>query len=101
MVSMKNPPHLLQRDLAHATDYATWREIALELDHREGHDVWRAEDACDGYDHWLIKERLLELRRMRRDNDVRRLGFRLHETTCFRGFHVKHDNLHLNKNNGK
>ena len=76
---MKNPPPLLQRDLAHAPDYATWREIALEMDHRDGNDIWRAEDACEGYDHWLIKERLLEVRRMRREQDVRRLVFRLHE----------------------
>ena len=33
---MKNPPDFLLRDLDHAEDYETWREIALELDHLDG-----------------------------------------------------------------
>lgn len=79
---MRNPPRQLLDDLddlANAGDYTTWREISVELDRIEGKDMWRAEDATDEYDYWLVKERLTELRRMRRKKDVRRLVFSLHE----------------------
>lgn len=69
----------LQDELTNAADYRTWRDIAVELDRVQGKDMWRAQDATDEYDFWLVKERLTELRRMRRRKDVRRLVFALHE----------------------
>jgi TAG lipase / steryl ester hydrolase / phospholipase A2 / LPA acyltransferase len=66
-------------DLNHAGDYRTWREIAFELDRLEGHDAWKADDTSDDYDHLLIKERLSQMRSLRRKGDVRRLVYMLHE----------------------
>jgi len=68
-----------QRDLEHAQDYRSWREIALELDREDGSDDWRADEASEDYDHLLVKERLSQMRGLRRRGDVRRLVFALHE----------------------
>ncbi|SFF52854.1 NTE family protein [Fontimonas thermophila] len=83
---MKNPPRFFSRlraqrlkDLDHATDYRSWREIALELDRLEGADAWKADDTSDDYDYLLIKERLLSLRRLRCAGDARQLAFELYE----------------------
>ena len=67
------------RDLEHAQDYASWHEIAEELDRLEGLDAWRADDASDDYDYLLIKERLAEMRALRSAGEVRHLAFALHE----------------------
>ncbi|MCR9090242.1 DUF3336 domain-containing protein [Algiphilus sp.] len=67
------------RDLEHASDYGSWREIAEELDRLEGVDQWRADDTSDDYDYLLIKERLAEMQALRSAGDVRRLAFALHE----------------------
>lgn len=67
------------RELEQAPDYASWREIAQELDRLEGLDAWREESASPLYDYRLIRERLEEMRRLRRAGDVRRLVFALHE----------------------
>ncbi|MCK5770567.1 DUF3336 domain-containing protein [Algiphilus sp.] len=67
------------RDLEHAQDYASWHEIAEELDRLEGLDAWRADDASDDYDYLLIKERLAEMRALRSAGEVRHLAFSLHE----------------------
>lgn len=68
-----------QRDLDHAPDYASWREIAAELDRLEGLDDWREDDTSDDYDYLLIKERLAEMRALREAGEVRHLAFMLNE----------------------
>lgn len=67
------------QDLAQAQNYASWRELAEEADRLEGLDVWREESVSDLYDYVLIRERLEEMRRLRRSGEVRRLVFALHE----------------------
>lgn len=67
------------RDLDQAQDYASWREISLELDTLEGADAWKQDDTSDDYDHLLIKERLAEMRALRKNGDVRQLVFNLYE----------------------
>jgi TAG lipase / steryl ester hydrolase / phospholipase A2 / LPA acyltransferase len=80
------PPRLVKklraarlRDLQHAQTYAGWREIALELDRLEGADAWRQDDSSDDYDHLLIKERLGQMRELRRQGRVGPLVFALGE----------------------
>lgn len=68
-----------RRDLDHAGDYASWHEIATELDRLEGNDVWKQDDTSDDFDHLLIRERLLEMRELRRRADARQLAFNLYE----------------------
>lgn len=67
------------RDLAAATDYASWRAIALELDQLEGADAWKQDETSDDYDYLLIRERLSLMRALRRQGDVRELTFHLGE----------------------
>jgi TAG lipase/steryl ester hydrolase/phospholipase A2/LPA acyltransferase len=83
---MRNPPRVSppliaqrRKDLAHASDYRSWREIAQELDRLEGADVWKQDDTSDDYDYLLIKERLSEMRELRRLADAPRLAFKLGE----------------------
>jgi predicted acylesterase/phospholipase RssA len=70
---------LRRSDLQHASDYASWREIAQELDRLEGSDAWKEDETSDDYDHYLIKERLDQMRALRRRANVRPLVFMLHE----------------------
>jgi len=67
------------RDLDRATTYAEWREIALDLDRLEGADAWKQDEMSDDYDYLLIKERLAEMRELRRSGEVRQLVFCLAE----------------------
>lgn len=66
-----------RRDLVHAVNYDTWKEIALELDALEGGAAWRADDASGEYDFLLIRERLEQLRALRAAGHVRPLVFEL------------------------
>lgn len=67
------------KDLAAATRYEIWREVALELDRLEGADAWKHDDTSDDYDYLLIRERLQLMRELRRRGDVRELTFHLAE----------------------
>lgn len=51
-----------------ATDYAGWREAAVELDRREGLDSWRDDDVSDDYDWRLVRSRLRQIRQYRAEN---------------------------------
>ena len=65
--------------MAHATDYAAWREAAQEHDRLSGAAAWREQDESPDYDYQLIRARLDELRALRRHGDIARLVFALHE----------------------
>jgi len=67
------------RDLANAADYATWKQIALELDRVEGADAWKQDETSDDYDYLLIRESLMRMRELRASGDVRQLVFNLVE----------------------
>lgn len=66
-----------QRDIAHASSYREWREIAQELDRLEGLEAWKLDEASGDYDYRLIRERLAHLRRLRQAGDLRELSFDL------------------------
>jgi predicted acylesterase/phospholipase RssA len=68
------------QDLHAAADYASWREIALELDRLEGADAWKQDETSEEYDYLLIKERLQLMRSLRRSGSVRQLSFHLAES---------------------
>src|SRR3569833_2304956 len=68
------------RDLQAETDYATWREVAVDLDRLEGADAWKQDETSDEYDYLLIKERMGLMRRLRRNGAVRELAFHLAES---------------------
>ena len=75
----RNPLPARLRDLEHAQTYAEWREVSLDLDRMEGAEAWKQDEASDDYDHFLIRERLAEMRSLRNAGEVRRLVFALHE----------------------
>src|SRR3569623_1499758 len=68
-----------RRGLEQAATYAEWREIALDLDRLEGSEAWKQDEMSDDYDYLLIKERLHEMRELRRSGEVRQLVFSLAE----------------------
>tara|TARA_R110000787_G_scaffold6770_20_gene23578 strand:+ start:6324 stop:7799 length:1476 start_codon:yes stop_codon:yes gene_type:complete len=67
------------RELDAAQSFAEWREIALDLDRLEGAEAWKQDEASDLYDHFLIRERLTDMRRLRESGEVLRLVHTLHE----------------------
>ena len=62
-----------------AEDYTTWREIAAELDRREGLDDWKADEVSDDYDWRLIRSRLRQLRELHAAGDVAELVHHLRQ----------------------
>lgn len=52
----------LELSRQHASNYAEWREISLELDAHAGNDLWKIETASSLYNHELLRERLLTLK---------------------------------------
>ena len=75
----RNPLASRLRELDSAQTYSEWREIALDLDRLEGAEAWKQDEASDDYDHFLIHERVTEMRRLRASGEVRRLVHALHE----------------------
>lgn len=67
------------KDLAAATEYRTWREVALDLDRLEGMDAWKQDETSDDYDYLLVRERLQLMRELRARGNVRELTFHLAE----------------------
>ena len=83
---MLTPPRTTRRliaqrqlDLDHAADYRAWKEIALDLDRLEGGEVWKQDETSDDYDYLLIRERVSQLRELRKRADARQLAFELYE----------------------
>lgn len=82
----RNPPKTLRKlvhqrcaDLEQAANYPAWRTIAAEIDALEGWDQWRQDDTSEDFDYLLIRERLSEMRELRRRAAVRELVFCLQE----------------------
>ncbi len=68
--------------LAQATDYAAWSAAAQEHDRLTGAVEWRDQAESSDYDYRLVQarlEELRELRELRRQGEVARLVFCLHE----------------------
>ena len=65
--------------LAQATDYAAWSAAAQEHDRLTGAVEWRDQAESSDYDYRLVQARLEELRELRRQGEVARLVFCLHE----------------------
>ena len=76
---MKRALRQLERDIAHAPDYTTWREASAEHDQRSGADAWKEIDRSPYYDYELIRNRLGQIRQARERGNVSQLVFHLHE----------------------
>ena len=59
----------LERDLAEASDYETWLEVAEALDTIEGGAAWRAEDVSEHYDAGALRHSLHKLERFTRERE--------------------------------
>ena len=79
MITTKRALRRCEDAIALATDYATWREAALEHDRLSGAAEWKEQDESADYDYQMIRARLNELRNLRRQRDVAKLVFCLHE----------------------
>src|SRR3990167_7944143 len=62
-----------------ATDYASWRTHAAELDVLQGLDEWKDNPNSKFYQYKLIQQRLINLKNWRRTNDWPELIFSLRE----------------------
>jgi NTE family protein len=69
----------LEQEMAQASDYSAWLELATRYDREAGNDRWRSREESSLYDHASIRTRLERLRRLRQQNDERRLLFVLNE----------------------
>lgn len=69
----------IQRDLDHAEDYSTWRELALAFDKESGLEEWKLRQTSDLYDHHLIRSRLNKLKIMRKRREDIELFYTLNE----------------------
>lgn len=55
----------MEEDLAQASNYHEWKEIALMLDDLTGLNAWKQDNSSPFYDYELIASRLTRLRRFR------------------------------------
>lgn len=62
-----------------ATCYDEWKDRALAEDRRTGAEDWKAQEACELYDHEVIRWRYDELLEIRRSGDPHRLCYYLNE----------------------
>lgn len=69
----------LRRALKAATDYDTWYETAEALELLEGVDEWREADESPDYDYALIRTRLAEFRRLRRQGRIDTLVYHMRQ----------------------
>ncbi len=76
---MKAKLKQLKATMANALSYAEWKEAAIEHDRTSGMEAWKNDEFSPDYDWQLIKAKLEELRRLRRDKAVLKLAFALHE----------------------
>ena len=56
--------------LKEATDYKTWKKLAIQLDQLEGKEEWKKEKESPLYDYELIEFRLNKLRDLRAKGDI-------------------------------
>ncbi len=68
-----------RQQLAQAADYASWRELARELDTADGHDAWKADPVSSAYDYKQIQHQLAELRRWHKQGNWTQLVYILRE----------------------
>lgn len=68
-----------EEQMHNATDYATWKQAAQELDHRKGMDDWKEDETSDIYDWRLIRSRLRQIRQFRAENDTAKLVYHLRQ----------------------
>src|SRR5690349_2999535 len=68
-----------RKAIANARDYQTWHDAAQELDRWEGMETWREEEASPDYDYRLIRERLTQLRKLRKNNEIGKLTYYLRQ----------------------
>lgn len=76
---MKRRLKNLQKELDHAENYETWRELALEFDKETGLDEWKSRQNSDFYDHHLIRSRLNKLKELRKTKQDDELLYMLNE----------------------
>ncbi len=69
----------LETAMGEAADYGEWSEAAREHDRLSGAEEWKSEEETPLYDWQLIRSRVRLLRRLRKDGDIPRLVFYLHE----------------------
>lgn len=73
------PLKALAKQLAQASSYQQWRDIAAEHDERSGAAAWRLEDETPLYDYEATRKRLDSLRAYRKAGDNHGLLFALNE----------------------
>lgn len=64
------PISSLRQSLRLAKDYSQYEDIAERLDYEIGNDIWRRNSQSRKYDHRVIAERLVQLRRARLEDDI-------------------------------
>ena len=68
-----------EKDMLVAESYSEWVSAAIAHDKRHGNDAWRKVDESSHYDYVAIRERLVNLRELRKNRDADGLLFALNE----------------------
>lgn len=76
---MKRSLKAAKAAIENANSYDEWRAAAVDHDRLTGMDEWRAEEFSPDYNYRLIKARLAEIRKLRRENDIVGLAFIMNE----------------------
>lgn len=87
-MSAKSKIRELRRGLRAASDYDTWHETAEALERHDGTADWREADESPDYDYALIRSRLAEFRRLRRQGRIDTLVYHLRQ-----GLHWNQGNI--------
>lgn len=83
----------LLNELAEATSFTDWQNVALKLDELRGVDEWRKIDECQLYDNKTLTKRILGTSEMLERGDVFNLMFRLRGGLARDQFGMQHAGL--------
>ena len=84
----------LETELAHATTYERWHDIAQELDQLEGTEKWRQDDESDLYHNALLRQHLTEMRAYQEDGNAELLFEVLQESAYRHMAEISDPNLY-------
>lgn len=69
----------LRKEMDSATDFASWRKNALELDLLEGNEAWKRDPVSPHFQHQMIQQRLAQLQSWRKAKDWSQIIYSLRE----------------------
>lgn len=84
----------LKKDLKHAENYQTWKEVALNLDETTGLEAWKYDNTSEFYGYEFLAQRLIRLKRLMNSDKQLELSQYLREGLNFDIANISHPLLY-------